>query len=344
MPNSWITIQKMNMDTYRILSLRASSRYAMIKTWKNFIKNKNQRKWALMKRDFYYRIDAEHAGESIEFFLKGKGYSKHIIIQIRNAGGIEVDGLHAITPQILKQGEVLHIHLEETEASARIVPTALPFPIVYEDEDLIIINKPSNMPIHPSQGNYENTLANAAAWYFQQKGEPYVYRVINRLDRDTTGLLILAKHALSACILSQMSSRREIHREYLAIATGKVDREGTICAPIGRADASTVLRCVDWEGGDYACTHYQRLLYHETSDCSLVRLRLETGRTHQIRVHMKYIGHPLPGDFLYNPDYRQMKRQPLHSCKLAFRHPITGEVMQFEAEVPKDMLWIYREK
>ena len=246
-----------------------------------------------MKRDFYYPIDAEHAGESIEFFLKSKGYSRHIIIQIRDAGGIEVDGLHAITPQILKQGETLHIHLEEMESSARIVPTDLPFPIVYEDEDIMVINKPSNMPIHPSQGNFENTLANAAAWYFQQKKETFVYRVINRLDRDTTGLLIIAKHALSACILSQMSSRREIHREYLAITAGKVDEKGTICAPIGRADDSTVLRCVDEKNGDYACTHYQRLLYHKESDCSLVRLRLETGmHTNEIGTMRLYSTRP----------------------------------------------------
>ena len=293
-----------------------------------------------MKRDFYYIIGAEHAGESIEFFLKSKGYSKHIIIQVRDAGGITVDGSHAITPQKLNQGQTLHIHLEEMVSSPRIVPTPLPFPIIYEDEDLMIINKPSNMPIHPSQGNFENTLANAAAWYFQQKGEPYVYRVINRLDRDTTGLLILAKHALSACILSQMSSRREIHREYLAIARGRVGSRGSICAPIGRADASTVLRCVDWENGDDACTHYRQILYCERADCSLVRLRLETGRTHQIRVHMKHIGHPLPGDFLYNPDYRLMKRQPLHSCQLDFCHPITREEMHFEEGLPGDMQWI----
>lgn len=294
-----------------------------------------------MRRDFYYMIGPEDAGESIECFLKAKGYSKHIIIQVRNAGGIRINGLHAITPQKLREGETLHIHLEETEGSARIVPKHLPFPIVYEDEDLLVINKPSNMPIHPSQGNFENTLANAAAWYFEQKGEAYVYRVINRLDRDTTGLLLLGKHGLSASILSRMSFRREIHREYLAIAMGKVEEEGRICAPIGRADKSLVLRCVDWEKGDRACTRYRRLLYREDLDCSLVRLCLETGRTHQIRVHMKYIGHPLPGDFLYNPDYRLMERQALHSCRLDFKHPITGQDMHFEAPVPEDMQWIY---
>lgn len=277
---------------------------------------------------------------SIERFLKRRGYSKHIIIQVRNAGGITVDGCHAITPQILREGETLQIHLEEREGSQRVVPTKLPLDIVYEDADLMIVNKPANMPIHPSQGNFENTLANAVAWYYQQKGQPYVYRAINRLDRDTTGLLILAKHGLSGCILSQMSSRREIHREYLAIAAGKVDLQGTVTAPIGRADQSTVLRCIDWERGDYACTHYQRLLYREDADCSLVKLHLETGRTHQIRVHMKHIGHPLPGDFLYNPDYRRMGRQALHSHKLEFLHPITEEAMCFEAPMPEDMKWI----
>lgn len=293
-----------------------------------------------MIRDLAYRISQEEAGLSIERFLKRRGYSKHIIIQVRNAGGITVDGSHAITPQILKEGETLQIHLEERESSQKVVPTQLPLNLVYEDEDLMIVNKPANMPIHPSQGNFENTLANAVAWYYQQKGQPYVYRAINRLDRDTTGLLILAKHGLSGCILSQMGSRREIHREYLAIAMGKVDSQGRIDAPIGRAGQSTVLRCIDWEHGDPACTHYERLLYREDLDCSLVRLHLETGRTHQIRVHMKHIGHPLPGDFLYHPDYRLMERQALHSHKLEFLHPITGEAMCFEAPMPEDMKWI----
>lgn len=293
-----------------------------------------------MIRDLAYRISQEEAGLSIERFLKRRGYSKHIIIQVRNAGGITVDGSHAITPRILKEGETLRIHLEERESSQKVVPTQLPLNLVYEDEDLMIVNKPANMPIHPSQGNFENTLANAVAWYYQQKGQPYVYRAINRLDRDTTGLLILAKHGLSGCILSQMGSRREIRREYLAIAMGKADSQGRIDAPIGRAGQSTVLRCIDWEHGDPACTHYERLLYREDLDCSLIRLHLETGRTHQIRVHMKHIGHPLPGDFLYNPDYRLMKRQALHSHKLEFLHPITGEAMYFEAPMPEDMKWI----
>ena len=139
----------------------------------------------------------------------------------------------------------------------------------------------------------------------------------------------------SASILSNMVQKREIHREYLAIACGKTPQEGTIKAPIARVDGSTIERCVDEEQGEYACTHYKTLL--TKNGYSLVSLKLETGRTHQIRVHMKHIGHPLPGDFLYNPDDTVIDRQALHSHKLCFKHPITGEMMEFAVELPADM-------
>ena len=190
------------------------------------------------------------------------------------------------------------------------------------------------MPIHPSIHNYENTLANAAAWYFGQKGENFVYRCINRLDRDTTGLLILAKNRLSGALLSRMSAERKIHRQYLAIATGEIPKCGTIDAPIARACDSAILRQVDFVHGERAITH-SRLLKFD-GFYSLVLLQLETGRTHQIRVHMNHIGHPLPGDYLYNPDYRLIKRQALHSCRLTFCHPISGKPMDFTAPIPDD--------
>jgi len=211
----------------------------------------------------------------------------------------------------------------------------LPLEIIYEDEDLLVINKTAGMPIHPSQGNYDNTLANACAYYFQQKGEPFTYRCINRLDRDTTGLLILARHAYSASLLSSMVAKREIHREYLALATGLVPDFGMIEAPIARVDGSTISREVNFETGEFARTHYKRLEYK--NGYSLVSLKLDTGRTHQIRVHMKFIGHPLPGDFLYNPDYSVIQRQALHSYRLTFTHPITGAPLQFTAPLPADM-------
>lgn len=289
-----------------------------------------------MKRVFTYKITDKFNNQALSLFLKVKKYSSQIITHLkRTENGILLNGEWARVRDILHTGDILTLQLIETESSENIVPTNLPLNIVYEDEDILIVNKAANTPIHPSQGNYDNTLANAVAYYYQQKDETFTYRCINRLDRDTTGLLILAKHMYGASLLSDMVARREIHREYLAIATGNTPSEGTIIAPIGRVDGSTIERQVDEEHGDYACTHYKTLL--SKNGYSLVSLKLETGRTHQIRVHMKHIGHPLPGDFLYNPDYSVIKRQALHSHKLSFSHPITGKMLEFVAELPEDM-------
>ena len=289
-----------------------------------------------MKRTFHYTIPTEYNGQTLLSFLKHKNYSSQIITHLkRTENGILLNGKWGRVRDILHTGDMLTINLIETESSENIIPTNLPLDIVHEDEDILVVNKPADMPIHPSQGNYDNTLANAVAYYYQQKNETFTYRCINRLDRDTTGLLIIAKHMYSASLLSEMVANHEIHREYLAIATGEVPKEGTIIAPIGRVDGSTIERHVDEFQGDYACTHYKSLAYN--NGFSLVSLKLETGRTHQIRVHMKHIGHPLPGDFLYNPDYSVIERQALHSHKLSFIHPILGKQLEFVADLPMDM-------
>ena len=289
-----------------------------------------------MKRIFNYKIPIEFEGQTLLSYLKAKEYSGPIITHLkRTENGILLNNVWGRVRDVLHKDDILTIQLIENESSENIVPTNLPLDIVYEDEDIMVINKAADTPIHPSQGNYDNTLANAVAYYFHGKGESFTYRCINRLDRDTTGLLILAKHMYSASILSNMVQNREIHREYLAVATGEVPAGGTIIAPIGRVDGSTIERQVDEKNGEYACTHYKTLL--TKNGYSLVSLKLETGRTHQIRVHMKYIGHPLLGDFLYNPDYSVISRQSLHSHKLKFKHPITKEELEFVAELPKDM-------
>ena len=289
-----------------------------------------------MKRIFNYTIPTEYNEQTLLSFLKSKKFSSQIMTHLkRTENGILLNGAWGRVRDILHTSDALTIQLIEEDSSENIVPINLPLDIMYEDEDILVINKAADMPIHPSQGNYDNTLANAVAYYYQQKGESFTYRCINRLDRDTTGLLIIAKHMYSASLLSEMVANREIHREYLAIATGEVPESGTIIAPIARVNGSTIERHVDEEQGDYACTHYRRLDFN--NGYSLVSLKLETGRTHQIRVHMKHIGHPLPGDFLYNPDYSVIDRQALHSHKLSFNHPITGEYMEFVAELPEDM-------
>ena len=289
-----------------------------------------------MKRIFNYTIPTEYNEQPLLSFLKSMKFSSQIMTHLkRTENGILLNGAWGRVRDILHTSDALTIQLIEEDSSKNIVPINLPLDIMYEDEDILVINKAAEMPIHPSQGNYDNTLANAVAYYYQQKGESFTYRCINRLDRDTTGLLIIAKHMYSASLLSEMVANREIHREYLAIATGEVPESGTIIAPIARVNGSTIERHVDEEQGDYACTHYRRLDFN--NGYSLVSLKLETGRTHQIRVHMKHIGHPLPGDFLYNPDYSVIDRQALHSHKLSFNHPITGEYMEFVAELPEDM-------
>lgn len=279
----------------------------------------------------------EEAGQTVECFLRKKGYSNKLLVHLRKTPmGISIADSLIYTTHLLAPGELLRICILEESSSEHIVPVPMALNIIYEDEDILVVDKPAGLPIHPSQGNYDNTLANGLAWYFTERGETFVYRAINRLDRDTTGLLIIAKHMLSACILSRLVKERLIHREYLAVTCGLLPEKGTITAPIARVLGSTIERCVDFANGETACTHYARIGYNPDADCSLASIVLDTGRTHQIRVHMKHIGHPLPGDFLYHPDYRFVTRQALHSHRLTFSHPITGAAMEFVSGLPAD--------
>lgn len=291
----------------------------------------------MRRRVICYTIGEGQNGVDIGRFLRARGFSHRLLVRIKAGRGLSVEGTPVYAGYRLKTGETLEVTLPEEEDSENIVPVKLPLSIVYEDEDILVINKDAGVPIHPSQGHHDNTLANAVSWYFHEKGEPFTYRVINRLDRDTTGLLVLARHMLSACILSEQMTGRRIRREYRAIVLGHAPEEGTIDSPIARVEGSAIERRVDPETGEKAVTHYRTLLYNKERDLSLVSLSLETGRTHQIRVHMRSIGHPLPGDFLYCPDYRYISRQPLHSYRLMFEHPITGESMDFTAGLPEDM-------
>lgn len=286
-----------------------------------------------MKRIFTYLIDRETSGKKIGAFLREKGYSRHILTHLKQTGdNILKNGKPVYTSEKLAMGDVLTVILPEEASSEKILPVPMKLSIVYEDEDILVLDKPADMPIHPSVNNHENTLANGILWYYRQQGIPFVYRCINRLDRDTTGLLIIAKHMLSAAILADMLKKREIHREYLAISRGKVPEEGVIDAPIARKEGSVIERCVDFQRGERAVTHYRTLDYK--NGYSLVSLKLETGRTHQIRVHMKYLGFPLVGDYLYYPDYSLLDHQALHSYRLEFMHPITGKHMEFTAAPP----------
>lgn len=290
-----------------------------------------------MNRIFEYTITPSDVPCTVGEYLKKKGYSRQIIIHLKKTEhGILQNGEWAYVRTPLVPGDVLKITLLEESASEHILPVPMEPDIIYEDEDLLVVNKPFDMPVHPSIHNYDNTLANGMAYYFQQKGETFIFRCINRLDRDTTGLLILAKNALSASILSNDMKTRKIHRTYQAVVSRiPVPASGTIDAPIARKEDSAIERCVDFEKGESAVTHYRTLKTKE--NLALVELSLETGRTHQIRVHMQHIGCPLLGDYLYHPDFTLINRVALHSYSLTFDHPITGKSMYFCAPLPKDM-------
>lgn len=290
-----------------------------------------------MERIITYHIDSTSAGLRIEQYLRRRGYSYQNLTQLKKMHeSILLNGVWSYMRTPMEGGDILTVHIQEPESSPNIPPAALPLDIVYEDEDIIVVNKPAGMPVHPSLNNYENSLANALMYYYQEQGKPFIFRCTNRLDRDTSGLTVVAKHMVSSSILSGMGVRHEITREYLAIVRGVLSPpEGTIDAPIGRTGSSLIERKIDFEKGEHAVTHYH--VVEEKNGHSLVSLILETGRTHQIRVHMKYIGHPLVGDYLYNPDMEYIDRQALHSHRLSFTHPITGEKMEFTAPLPADM-------
>jgi 23S rRNA pseudouridine1911/1915/1917 synthase len=323
-----------------------------------------------MNRTIVYEMEEKEAGQTVYRFLQKKGYSDQNLVDLKkNSHGILVNENPARQKDILLPGDRLTVFIEEKGWSTGIVPVKLPLDIVYEDEDLLVVNKSAGMPVHPSRKNVDNTLGNALLYYFKEQDKPFVYRCINRLDRDTSGLTIVAKHSVSAAILGSMLAEKSnlaaaaertisgvdttgshkeerrraalfhavpMEKEYLAIVRGRVTpAAGTITAPIARKEACNLERMIDFEHGEAAVTHYR--VVQEKNDHSLVALRLETGRTHQIRIHMKYLGFPLIGDYLYNPDMERIGRQALHASRLSFMHPMTGEKIEITAPLPEDM-------
>ncbi len=212
-----------------------------------------------MNRTIDYQITEIDSGLRVEQFLRRRGYSAQNLACIkRMPQSVIVNGSHYYMRDKLSAGDRLSIRIQETECSKKIPPADIPLDIVYEDEDIIVVNKPAGMPIHPSMNNYENSMANALAWYYKSQGKPFIFRCCNRLDRDTSGLTVVAKHLVSGSILSAMSCHRQISREYLAIAKGEVfPPSGTIDAPLSRKPGTVIERCVDFEHGETAITHYR---------------------------------------------------------------------------------------
>ncbi len=247
--------------------------------------------------------------------------------------------------ETVSAGDILKVRIyEDIDNSGDVVPSDDPIDIVFEDEDIILLNKPGDMVVHPSYAHYRDSLSNALAGYYKRTGQSHVIRTIGRLDRETSGLLIFAKNRHAAAILSNQKENMSRRKEYLALVSGIMENaQGTIDAPIGQEEGVRMIRKVT-DSGKQAITHYR--LIRQFADYALIKLHLDTGRTHQIRVHMSYIGHPLLGDNLYGKeieDNHGMMRAALHAAHLEFIHPITGQSMSFDADLPDDMAGLIRQ-
>lgn len=235
----------------------------------------------------------------------------------------------------VKIGDKLIIDFNYNEDNSNIVPTEMNLDIVYEDEWLLVVNKPSGITIHPSILHFNNSLSNGIRAYFDKIGLKKKIRPVNRLDKDTSGLVIFAKCEYIQECLSLQIQEGILKKEYLCLVSGTINQKsGTINLPIARKEGSIMERCID-EKGKQAITHYK--VIKEFKNYSLVECRLETGRTHQIRLHMASIGHPLLGDTLYGTSSSLISRQALHSYKIKFIHPITKKEIELIAKLPQDI-------
>lgn len=235
----------------------------------------------------------------------------------------------------IKLGDTIKIDLSYEEDNSNIVPTKMNLNIIYEDEWMLIINKPAGIAVHPSCNHFETSLSNGVRFYFDYINLKKKIRIVNRLDKNTSGIVIFAKCEYIQEELIKQMKNNIFKKEYLGIVQGILNsKTGIINAPIARKENSIIERCVS-ENGDVSITHYDVL--KEFKDYSLVHFILETGRTHQIRVHTSYIGHPLLGDTLYGNESALINRQALHSYKISFIHPITKEKCDFISEIPEDM-------
>ena len=261
--------------------------------------------------------------------------SDRLLLKLKNLNKIYLnDDVTSVNHPVLKN-DLIECYLDYEEDNSNIVPTEMPLNIIYEDEAYIVVNKPAGIPVHPSMDHYTDSLSNGIAFYFNQIGLKKKIRPVNRLDKDTSGIVIFAKNEyIQECLVRQMKSKEFIKR-YIAVVNGNLDNlEGTINAPIARKEGSIIERCVS-ETGDIAITHYKVL--KRKTDFDIVECILETGRTHQIRVHFAYLGHSLLSDTLYGTSSSLINRQALHAYEVEFTHPLSKKKVKYIATVPEDL-------
>ena len=284
-------------------------------------------------------VGSEYENRMLRDFLFGKlKLSRAIVADLKNYGGINVNGAHATARFILTSGDVVSLAIEDTYADCdeSLYASELPLDILYEDEHIMAINKPPYMPTHLSHGHRLDTLANALKNEFDKRGVPFVMRAVNRLDADTSGVVIIAKNRYAADRFAAVNPDINYEKLYIALCLGDMEGEGEIKSYIRRIGESIIVRASYESGKDSEFAHTRYSVIERLFGVSVVRCEPVTGRTHQLRVHLSSIGHPIVGDDLYGGGF-DMQRQALHASVMRFTHPFTGERIEIQAPLPDDI-------
>lgn len=267
------------------------------------------------------------------------GISDRLLTKLKKSKKIYLNNINTYTNTQIKINDLIEVILNFEEYSENIVPKKMDLDIIFEDESILVLNKTPNMPVHPSILHYENSLSNGVQFYYKENNIKTKIRPVNRLDKDTSGIVVFAKNEyIQEALIKQMKTKK-FKKEYLAILEGFLKKDfGTINAPISRKENSIIEREINFSG-DIAITHFKLIknFEYENKKLCLVNFELETGRTHQIRVHSKHIGHPILGDSLYGSSSFIINRQALHAYKITFIHPISNKKYVFEAPLPNDI-------
>lgn len=290
-----------------------------------------------------YKITKNDACKSINYILTNElNISTRLLTKLIKNEKIFINQNKCDTRTIVKSGDILEINFNILEDNSNVLPTKMELYILYEDSWFLVVNKPAGIPIHPSRLHYTDSLSNGIRFYFDSIGLKKKIRPVNRLDLDTSGIVIFAKSEyIQEAFINQMLEKT-FKKEYLCLVNGLIEQKnGTIDLPITRKEGSIIERCVDKINGQNAVTHYTVL--KESKNISLIKCLLETGRTHQIRVHTATIGHPIIGDTLYGNKSDLINRQALHSYKISCVHPITKENLIFECSLPEDIQKILKQ-